>query len=77
MLYQIFTQGTIEGKYNELTNDGIKDYIKYMQEQGKKTSTISRGLAAISVLCKQFYITDCYYVISNFHSKVKRFYRYF
>ncbi|CDD36674.1 tyrosine recombinase XerC 1 [Clostridium sp. CAG:356] len=39
--------GTIEGKYNELTNDGIKDYIKYMQEQGKKTSTISRGLAAI------------------------------
>ena len=39
--------GTIEGKYNELTNNGIKDYIKYMQEQGKKTSTISRGLAAI------------------------------
>ena len=39
--------GTIEEKYNELTNDGIKDYIKYMQEQGKKTSTISRGLAAI------------------------------
>ena len=39
--------GTIEGKYNELTTDGIKDYIKYMQEQGKKTSTISRGLAAI------------------------------
>ncbi len=39
--------GTIEGKYNELTNDGIKDYIKHMQEQGKKTSTISRGLAAI------------------------------
>ena len=39
--------GTIEGKYNDLTNDGIKDYIKYMQEQGKKTSTISRGLAAI------------------------------
>lgn len=39
--------GTIEGKYNELTNGGIKDYIKYMQEQGKKTSTISRGLAAI------------------------------
>ena len=39
--------GTIEGKYNELTNDGLKDYIKYMQEQGKKTSTISRGLAAI------------------------------
>ena len=39
--------GTIEGKYNELTNDGIKDYIKYMQEQRKKTSTISRGLAAI------------------------------
>ena len=22
--------GTIEGKYNELTNDGIKDYIKYL-----------------------------------------------
>ncbi len=39
--------GTIEEKYNELTNDGIKDYIKHMQEQGKKTSTISRGLAAI------------------------------
>ncbi len=39
--------GTSEEEYNELTNDGIKDYIKYMQEQGKKTSTISRGLAAI------------------------------
>ena len=33
--------------YNELTNEGIKEYIKYMQEIGKKTSTISRGLASI------------------------------
>ncbi len=33
--------------YNELTNEGIKEYIKYMQEIGKKPSTISRGLASI------------------------------
>ena len=33
--------------YSELTNEGIKEYIKYMQEIGKKPSTISRGLASI------------------------------
>ena len=33
--------------YGKLTGDGIKDYIKYMQEIGKKPSTISRGLASI------------------------------
>ena len=38
---------TSEEKYKELTNEGIKDYIKYMQEEGKKPSTISRGLASI------------------------------
>ena len=38
---------TSEEKYKELTDEGIKDYIKYMQEEGKKPSTISRGLASI------------------------------
>ena len=33
--------------YAEVTNDGIKEYIEYMQEIGKKPSTISRGLASI------------------------------
>ena len=33
--------------YTELTDEGIKTYIKYMQEIGKKPSTISRGLASI------------------------------
>lgn len=33
--------------YSELTDKGIKEYIKYMQEIGKKPSTISRGLASI------------------------------
>ena len=33
--------------YVEVTNDGIKEYIEYMQEIGKKPSTISRGLASI------------------------------
>ena len=36
-----------EEKYKDLTDEGIKDYIKYMQEEGKKPSTISRGLASI------------------------------
>ena len=37
-----------QGKeYKEETNEGIKEYITYMQEIGKKSSTISRGLAAI------------------------------
>ena len=36
-----------EKKYKDLTDEGIKDYIKYMQEEGKKPSTISRGLASI------------------------------
>ena len=34
-------------KYKDLTDEGIKDYIKYMQNEGKKPSTISRGLASI------------------------------
>lgn len=33
--------------YVEVTNDGIKEYIEYMQEIGKKPSTVSRGLASI------------------------------
>ena len=33
--------------YSKLTDEGIKEYIKYMQEIGKKPSTISRGLASI------------------------------
>ena len=33
--------------YIEITDEEIKTYIKYMQEIGKKTSTISRGLASI------------------------------
>ena len=36
-----------EEKYKDLTDEVIKDYIKYMQEEGKKPSTISRGLASI------------------------------
>ena len=36
-----------EENYAELTDEGIKTYIKYMQEIGKKPSTISRGLASI------------------------------
>ena len=38
---------TSEEEYKEMTDEGIKDYIKYMQEEGKKPSTISRGLASI------------------------------
>ena len=33
--------------YSKITDEGIKDYISYMQEIGKKPSTISRGLASI------------------------------
>jgi len=33
--------------YSKVTHEGIKEYIKYMQEIGKKPSTISRGLASI------------------------------
>ena len=33
--------------YSKVTNEEIKTYIKYMQEIGKKPSTISRGLASI------------------------------
>ncbi len=33
--------------YREVTDEGIKKYIAYMQEIGKKPSTISRGLASI------------------------------
>ena len=38
---------TSEEEYQDLTNEGIKDYIRYMKEEGKKPSTISRGLASI------------------------------
>ena len=34
-------------EYSKVTDEGIKKYIKYMQEIGKKPSTISRGLASI------------------------------
>ena len=33
--------------YSKITDEGIKEYINYMQEIGKKPSTISRGLASI------------------------------
>ena len=33
--------------YTKVTDEGIKKYIDYMQEIGKKPSTISRGLASI------------------------------
>ena len=39
---------TENGKdYSKVTDEEIKTYIKYMQEIGKKPSTISRGLASI------------------------------
>lgn len=34
-------------EYGKITSEEIKTYIEYMQEIGKKTSTISRGLASI------------------------------
>ena len=36
-----------EEDYSKITDEGIKEYISYMQEIGKKPSTISRGLASI------------------------------
>ena len=33
--------------YSKITEEGIKEYIEYMQQIGKKPSTISRGLASI------------------------------
>ena len=33
--------------YNKVKEDDIKDYIKEMQESGKKASSISRGIASI------------------------------
>ena len=33
--------------YSKITSEEIKEYIRYMQEIGKKPSTISRGLASI------------------------------
>lgn len=36
-----------EKDYSKITDEEIKTYIKYMQEIGKKSSTISRGLASI------------------------------
>ena len=38
---------TSEEDYKDLTDEGIKTYIKHMQNEGKKASTISRGLASI------------------------------
>ncbi len=38
---------TSEEDYKDLTDEGIKTYIKHMQDEGKKASTISRGLASI------------------------------
>lgn len=38
---------TSEEEYKDLTDEEIKDYIKHMQDEGKKPSTISRGLASI------------------------------
>ena len=47
-----------QGKeYQEETDEGIKNYITHMQEIGKKSSTISRGLASI----RSFY----QYVVKN------------
>ena len=37
----------VDKNYRKLTNEEIKEYIKYMQKIGKKPSTISRGLASI------------------------------
>jgi integrase/recombinase XerD len=34
-------------KYNKITSEDINDYIKYLQEIGKKPATVSRGLASI------------------------------
>ena len=33
--------------YVKITSDDIKDYLNYLQKEGKKTSSISRGLASI------------------------------
>ena len=38
---------TVEKEFDKITNEEIKEYIEYMQEIGKKPSTISRGLASI------------------------------
>ena len=37
----------VDKDYSKMTNEEIKEYIKYMQKIGKKPSTISRGLASI------------------------------
>jgi integrase/recombinase XerD len=34
-------------KYNKVTTENIKEYVKYLQKIGKKPATISRGLASI------------------------------
>ncbi|MBR3003133.1 MAG: site-specific tyrosine recombinase XerD [Clostridia bacterium] len=34
-------------KYNKVTEENIKQYLKYLTEQGKKPSTISRTIASI------------------------------
>ena len=33
--------------YNKLKQEDIREYIKYLHENGKKASTISRGIASI------------------------------
>jgi len=38
---------TNDNAYNKVTVEGIKEYIEYLQEIGKKASTISRNLASI------------------------------
>ena len=35
--------------YSKITDEGIKTYIKYMQEIGKKPSTISRAVSSSEV----------------------------
>lgn len=48
--------------YNKVKEEDIKDYIKEMQEEGKKASSISRGIASI----RSFY----QYVLKNKKIKV-------
>ena len=33
--------------YNKVDQDDVKEYLEYLQSIGKKTSSISRGLASI------------------------------
>ena len=38
---------SVEIHYNKVKEEDIKDYIKELQEEGKKASSISRGIASI------------------------------